>query len=374
MKIGIDVTWLKPNKSGGVESYLRNLLDGFIKIDNNNEYILFCAKDNYESMSSYEKDKRFRIVVCNTYANAVLNHMMYINLKFFPKVKKYNIDCCFFPVYMMPIIKFNKIKCITTIHDIQAIHYPKYFSKFENIYFRIGWKAALNNSNKVVAITNYTKKDLINNFGNYKNIEVIYNPIVTDQDEVSFNDIKEKYNLRKGKYYYTISSMHEHKNLISLIKTIKYIKEKNVNTIPNKLVISGIGGPNKEKLLSIIDEYRINDNIVITNFVSNAERNALIKNCNCFLFPSVFEGFGMPPIEAMRFGAKVITTKYTSLPEVTQNKCHYVSNPFDEKKWLKKIEEVQKKRIKKYRFEEYECCSIATKYLELFDNVINNEK
>lgn len=367
MRIGIDLTWLKPEKSGGVEAYAKNLLDGFIKLGDDNEYVLFLAKDNSDYLSKYFKDKKFIKITCNTSALNVKQHLIWQNLCQYKVLKKNNINFCFFPVYEMPIYKCKKIKNVTTIHDIQALHYPEFFSKLENIWFKLAWQRAITCSDKIVAITDYTKNDLKENFKHKNNIETIYNPVTLDNSEIEdFEEIKKKYNIKEKEYYYTVSSMHKHKNLITLIKMIKYIKENGINNIPDKLVISGVGGPNKDNLIKTIKEMGIEENIILTNFVSNSERNSLIKNSNVFLFPSIFEGFGMPPIEAMNLGVNVITTKCTSIPEVTKGKCNYVENALDEKEWVEEIRKVQNKETEKIVFDEYNTEKIARKYLDLF--------
>ena len=149
--------------------------------------------------------------------------------------------------------------------------------------------------------------------------------------------------------------------------------QKNEKQIPNILVISGVGGPQKKDLENIIIEKKLEKNIILTSFVSNEERNALIENSNVFLFPSLFEGFGMPPVEAMMLGTKVITTKCTSLYEVTNGKCEYVEDPLSTKEWINKIKKIQKMESKKYKFKEYDKKHIARQYLDLFYEV-NNEK
>ena len=77
--------------------------------------------------------------------------------------------------------------------------------------------------------------------------------------------------------------------------------------------------------------------MTLTGFVSNEERNALYQNCHAFLFPSVFEGFGMPPVEAMLFQTPVITTRCASIPEVTQGKAVYVDDPCDVDQWIEQM-------------------------------------
>ena len=366
MRIGIDVTWLKPKKSGGVEFYLKNLVDGMLSLEDDNEYVLFSAKDNEKDLKEYFNDKRISFVVCNTYAFNVKQHLIWQNLFQYKVLKKNNIDFCFFAVYEMPLYKCKKIKCVTMIHDIQAYHYPEYFSKLENIWFKMGWKKVLKNADEVLTISNYTKEDIKKCFKNKDNINAIYVPVKVDENEmVSFEELEKKYNIKQNEYYYTVSSMHKHKNLITLIKVIKEIKDKNVN-VPCKLVISGVGGPNKENLLKQISELGIEENIVLTNFVSDGEKYSLIKNSNIFLFPSIFEGFGIPPVEAMELGTRVITTKCTSLPEVTKGECEYVDDPFSIEEWIEKIKKSQDLIPKKFEFKEYDKSAIARKYLDLF--------
>ena len=369
MRIGIDLTWVKPKKSGGVESYIRNLLDGFLELKDNNEYILFTAKDNDETFNSYLSDKRITKILCNTSANNVKSHLIWQNLKFYKILKKNNINFCFFPVYEMPIYKNRKIKTVTTIHDIQAIHFPEYFSKLENIWFKLGWKTTLKNADVTIGISDYTKKDLEDNFKSYNKIVRIHNPIVlNDNEKIDFEEVKKEYNIEKEEYYYTVCSLLKHKNLITLINVMEKIVKDNIN-VPKKLVVSGVGGSQKEFLIQTIKEKGLENNVVLTKFVSNAERNCLIKNSNTFLFPSLFEGFGMPPIEAMMLGTRVITTKCTSLLEVTKNKCTYVDEPTDVEDWVNKIKDIQKQEKETINFDEYDKKNIARQYLDLFYEV-----
>ncbi|MCM1233974.1 MAG: glycosyltransferase, partial [Ruminococcus flavefaciens] len=172
-----------------------------------------------------------------------------------------------------------------------------------------------------------------------------------------------RYGIRKLEYDYTVSSLLPHKNLDTVLRTIKNIKGKNLST--RKFVISGVGGRSEKSLRKMIKENKLEKEVIITGYISEKWRNTLYKYCRLFLFPSVFEGFGMPPIEAMQFGIPVITTKLTSIPEVTQRKAYYVDNPYDEQEWEQYILNPPSE-CHKIDMKRYETKNIIEKYVECF--------
>lgn len=366
MKIAIDLLWVKPKKSGGIEAYIRNLLDGFMKLSNNNEYVLILAKDNEDTFNKYLKDNRFTKIVCNIKSKNVIGRIVWQNLKLNKVLEKSKISLCFEPVYSKPIINNKNIKFITTIHDLQALHYPEYFSKIKYYWMKFSWWRAITTSVKVIAISNFVKEDILSRYKiEPQKVETIYNPVIIEDDFEDYNVIEDRYNVKKNEYYYTIAQLLPHKNLKTLINVMEEIKKRKLN-LPTKLIISGVGGKSKKELIDIINNKDLNNSIIITGFIDNKERNTLYMNCRSFLFPSIFEGFGMPTIEAMMIGANVITTKKASLFEVTNGKATYVENPFDVNDWIDKLIQIKEKKKYKLNFNEYNLINVSNKYLTIF--------
>lgn len=365
LRMAIDLLWVRHRKLGGTESYARNLLDSFRKLEDKFEFYLLVSEDNADSFLMYDSEERYKIIRCNVRSANVYKRVIWQNIHLADKLRELNVSLCFEPIYGKPIHGGKNIKYITTIHDLQELHFPEYFPKIRIPYMKMCWKNAVNSSSKIVAISEYVKNDLIKRFNaDREKIKVIYNPVIINKDEsLNFDRIKEKYHVNKGEFYFTVASLLPHKNIKTLIKVFKKIKDENRN-IPCQLIVSGTGGKRKAELLELIHNEGLDENIILTPFIDNAERNALYKNCRTFLFPSIFEGFGMPPIEAMYYGVPVITTRKASLYEVTKGEVNYVDDPFSIDEWIDKMAGPLK--CEKKEFEEYRAEHIARQYYNLF--------
>lgn len=371
MKIAVNLLWVRSKKIGGIESYIRNLLDGMCGLDDRYEMWLIVSKDNYDSFYHYQNDTRFYLKLCNVYSKNVIRRIIWENLFLGKTIKNLGLKTCFQPYYCKPFYGTSGIGFITTIHDLQALHYPHYFSRGKVLWMKFNWANTIKTSEKIITISQFVKNDILTHYSSYcEKINVIYNPILVDLNEIADQELlRKKYGIEPKGYYYTVSSLLPHKNIKTLIKAMSLIERNNFK-VPSKLIISGVGGKLYNELNKIISDNGLEKQIIITSFIDNNERNALYRYCKAFLFPSIFEGFGMPPLEAILFGVPVITTKSTSIPEVTNNQVIYVEEPMNAYEWVEKML-MDLKPLQNFDFSPYNIKRIAKKYLDLFIDVYN---
>jgi glycosyltransferase involved in cell wall biosynthesis len=372
-KIAVDLTWVRHNKVGGTESCVRNLLDGFTQINTKGmTFVLLLAEDNAESFSRYRISGNFELRICDVKSENPKERLLWQNLKMGKMLRSLDIGLCLEPVYGKPFWGTRGIKFITVIHDLQAIHYPQYFSRGRTAWMKASWKNAVNTSEMIIAISEYVKQDIREVYGVREDkIQVIYDAVVLDRDNCSADSGLEKYGVEKGRYYYTVSSLLPHKNLKTVILALGELKRRKSPAF-YPLLVSGVGGKNRDQLELLIREKGLQGDIIFTPFVEDAERNMLYKNCKVFLFSSIFEGFGMPPIEAMAMGVPVLTTKCTSLGEVTGELLNYVRKPQDEKEWADRLEKelrLPEEHLVKQLLGRYACAAVAKQYIDLLETL-----
>ena len=368
----IDLLWLRSGKVGGTEEFARNLIHGFMGTKENFTCFLVVSRDESNGIAEYEQDVRFKRLVCDIFSEEIGKRVLWENLHLGRMLRKMQISVLLEPVYSLPLVGMHGIRCYTVIHDIQALHYPQYFSKFKRMWLEMSWRMSIRHSKQVIATTKYTQEDIQHHYCTMaEKIIAISIPIEVGDCATESCAELDKMGLQKEDYYYIVSSLLPHKNLITVIRAMSRIPETERKT----LVISGVGGDQKDELQQEINREQLQNDVMILPFVSRRIRNLLYVNCAVFLFPSIFEGFGMPPVEALMLGCSVLTTRCTSLEEVTHGYAEYVECPTDPEEWAEKIQALQgqkrdektKERIQRELRNAYCPSGIAKHYLDIME-------
>ncbi len=389
MRIGIDLLWVRVGICGGTESFIRNLMDGLGQYDTENEYILFTAEDNAESFGEYEEKSagRMRLCICPTASASQPRRILWENLHLSRLARRRQIDIMFIPVYSMPWTWGSRIPYVCVIHDLQAMHYPRYFSLPRRMFLRYEWRHACRRGRRILTDSEFCRRDLERHFPWARNrLQVMYVPIPDRRHGLDRENLEEE-PLRAGdmrteesqelrpqilalaeqEYDYCVSSLLPHKNLDTLLQAVRRMCLQGIWG-ERRLVISGVGG-NVRQLEEKLEQYGIARQVVLTGFVSDRELDYLYEHCRLFLFPSIFEGFGMPPIEAMRRGKRVVMTRCSCLEEITRGRAVYVDEPFDPARWQERIQQAGQLPRQREDFPEYEPENIVRQYQQLWQRV-----
>ncbi len=316
MKIGIDVQTTHKHKTG-FGNYVNNLIFNLKKIDKNNQYLLLKPTDK----NDLSTPKRF----------------IWDQFLFPKKAKQSKVDILHQPCFSLPV--FYKGKKIITVHDLAIKYYPKGISLPSRTFFSYWMPFTYKFADHIITISNYTKKDIIKFLGIPKNkITVI--PLAVDHklfnanrvSDIKVNKIKKKFSIN-SEYFFSISELHPRKNLEFLIRVF-FDVSKTLNDY--KLVLAGKKNKYYDKLFNLANKLKIADKILFIGYVSEEEKIILYKNATIFLFPSYYEGFGLPPLEAMACGTPVISSNTSSLAEIIGNGGILIS-PTDRKGWVDSV-------------------------------------
>lgn len=386
MRIAINLIWLKPRAMGGVETFVRYLLTGFERMNISSEFIILVNSKAYDYLKEWGINGAYEIVTTedvDPFNVTAVFFYQYLEMGII--AKKLKVDLLYHPTPIYPIRKIDNVKQVVTFHDLLFLHYPQYATCFQRIKYMWSWKQSLKNADKIVAISNFTKNDIVRSFriGESK-IEVIYNPIVLPENCADFSKLAYQFAVEPKNYFYTISSLLPHKNTETLVKMMKLIMQNSIRGIPHKLLISGTGKIQGSNLERMINELGLNRNVIFTGFVTEEEKRSLIENCYCFLFPSLFEGFGMPPVESLMLGIPVIASKLSSIVEITQNMAdYYVEKLSDEKEWLRGVMFVSDRFVARESVNNsnpqvlkqmYNTVNIACQYIKIFSRLLRKQE
>lgn len=321
MKIGIDARFAV-HKRRGIGKYTLRLIRQLAEMDNRNEYIMYIDREDAENV--LPKQNNFK-------AKKILppNYLVWEQVLLPRQAKKDRVQILHCTGNTAPTYLDKKIKLILTILDVMYLKDYSELPQSSSVYQRLGRAyrkiivpRAIKNVSKVITISNFSKNDIMKHFSALKEdmITVVYLAAdetfgVFDKNDASAK-VRDKLGII-GSYILTLGAVDPRKNTELVIKIFREFKDE--NKIREKLVIVGIPNWKKTKFYSMVQESPYKKDIIFTDFIAE-EDLVLLYNCaTVFLYPSLYEGFGLPTLEAMACGVPVITSSSGAISEMVSD-------------------------------------------------------
>lgn len=336
MTIGIDARFFGP-RAKGLGRYTQKLIEEMERIDSENQYVIFLRQENF---SEYQpRNKNFKKVLADFRWYSLAEQI------FMPfAIRRQKVDLMHLPHFNAPVFYFGKF--VVTIHDLILRHFPtrrasalgffKYWLK--NLAYRIVIWLAVRRAKKIIVPSNYVKKDIISSFGvRSEKVAVIYEgatvrpgnlprPSLYEGEGAPLFFQRGGWGALNKPYLLYVGNAYPHKNLENLIRAFEIL----VSDFKKDMRLVLVGEEDyfyrrlkKEVNTSILSSIEIFDRIIFAGFVPEDQLGNLYKNAAAYVFPSLCEGFGLPPLEAMACGVPVVSSGSTCLPEILGDAAIY---------------------------------------------------
>lgn len=367
MKIGIDARMFL-NPKTGVGQYVANLLRAFAEVGPENEYYLYAPRPF--KLSLPEGPFYMRIIP----SRRSLWWMQVVLPRF---LVQDGIDLYWGGNYAVPFLP-RRIKKVVTLHDFVYKKYPGTLPVRTALHLRVALPLYLRSCHHVLVPSQNTAIDLQETYRfPGEKITVVHlaagSAFFNKMEEKEVQDVLAKYNLSKG-YLLYVGAVEPRKGVDTILKTLGVYRERN-SECPF-LVIAGPLGWKTKKIVSLVSELDLEKTVRFLGYVPDEDLPALYKGASIFLYPSLYEGFGLPVVEAMASGVPVITSRAASLPEVAGDAALFV-NPGDEKELSMQLEKLlqdpvlrqEMGRKGKAQAERFSWLQTAKKTLQVFNAV-----
>ena len=308
MRIGIDMHTVTDFMQG-TRTYTFNIIENLLKIDRENTYYLYINKGDNKIRDYFRQENVFFRHI--TPQQRVMRILVGLPIQ----LAADSIDV-FHCQYMGPFLA--KTPYVVMLHDIIHEYMPEYFPKTLNRLMRISYPVSAKRAGRILTVSEHSKNDIVKYYKipedkiivTYDAVSDDFRPVM-EKDKVE--DVLKKYGIR-GEYILYVGRLEPRKNLIRLLQAFNELMTN--HNIRQKLVIVGMKYFQYEKLFELVQVLGLQDKVIFTGRVEDQDLPSVYNGATVFVYPSIAEGFGIPPLEAMACGVPVISSNTSSLPEV----------------------------------------------------------
>ncbi|MBI5650969.1 MAG: glycosyltransferase family 4 protein [Chloroflexi bacterium] len=322
-RIGIDFTSAVRERAG-IGRYARELIRALARLDRKNRYVLLVPRDAHAELLHFDWPPNFKIVrapLTERYL-AALWHKFRVPL--FVEMFTGAVDVFYAPGFLLPPTRARR--AIVTIHDLSYVRLPECFPAPLVTYLNRQVPHALKRADIILADADSTRRDVNDVYGVplekiktlYSGVDPRFNPIVSPESRARVRD------LARGKpYLLSVSTIQPRKNYARLIEAFARLLKSQIPNSNLQLIISGARGWMFDDVFQTVERLNLRERVIFPDFVADDDLPALYVDATLFVYPSLYEGFGLPVAEALACGAPVVCSNASSLPEVAGDAALY---------------------------------------------------
>jgi len=318
MRIGIDARFAVHNRRG-IGNYTLGLISHLAELDHENEYLLYVDSDDHDHVLSTRENFRARKIGRANYAG-------WEQLLLPARAKEDRIDVLHCTGNTAPILLDRRIRLVVTIHDMMYLKTGSILPRSASLYQRLGrvYRGVIvprgaRHAARVVTVSHFSKEEILRHlpFLQDEDVVVIYEAGNNMYRPLDRNDaarqVRRRYGI-SGDYILSLGGIDPRKNTRLIVKSFLELKRR--DTISERLLVVGVPKSAQSMFFDHADSSACRGEVVFLDFVSEEDLLLLYNGATVFVYPSLFEGFGLPPLEAMACGTPVISSNTTSIPEI----------------------------------------------------------
>lgn len=304
-----------------LDGYMLKVLINGLQLSNSNSGVQYYTQQLYKELEKNESDEIKLVLLQFSNGQSGINNrikrIILENFYFLYLLRKSNFNLYHSPNYVLPF--FINSPSVLTIHDLITLDYPELCQNESVLYFKHLLPLSIAKATKIIAVSNTVKNDILKHFNiPPSKIEVIFHGINPIFKFTINKSVYSKYQLPE-KYILFVGNIEPKKNIERLILAFELLKKN--KEINHKLVIVGKKGWKYRHIFNTISNLAFENEIILTGYVSEDDLPAIYSQADLFAFPSLYEGFGIPPLEAMACETPVLVSNKGALPEITGNTC-----------------------------------------------------